>query len=152
MITREIAKDFLIQRGNTNCETALAAVSALPASGSFIDVRGYARVHIVAHLGSIHASDTPTFEPKCSDAANGTLDRIDASLEHAAANDDDGEFIVWSIETRKLPKDHHFLALAVSGTVANGSYVDVNFFLEGHSLPQAQSAQLPAGSIYAWVG
>ena len=153
MNTRILADDYKIVKGNALAETALSGVSALPASGSYIDTRGHDLVHIIAHLGTVHASDAPVFEPKAADAADGTLDQLDSDLAHTVAADDDGEFVVWTLETRKLPEDHPFVALAVSGTVANGSYVDVTFLLAGRSLPVAQdTSQLPDASTYAYVG
>jgi hypothetical protein len=150
MNTRIFADDVKLVQGTALCETALSGVSALPASGSFVDTRGHDVVHIIAHLGTLNASDTPTLEPKCSDAVDGTLDQIDASLACTPnVTDDDGDFIVWTIETKKLPASHYFLAVAVSGTVTNGSYVDVIFALPGRSLPVAQPN---VSDEYTWVG
>lgn len=67
MSDKILSNNLKILRGPTNCETALSGVSALPASGSYINVRGYERVHIIAHLGTLHASDSPVLAPKCSD-------------------------------------------------------------------------------------
>jgi hypothetical protein len=137
--------------GSAKPETAMSGVAAYPASGSFVDVSGYEWAHIVAHLGTIHASDTPVLEPKCSDSASGTLDRIDATLAHTCdVSTDDGDVLVWSIEVRKLALDHHFLALATSGTLTNGSYIDVMFYLEGGSQPVTQPATVVGD--YMWLG
>lgn len=125
---------------NAKCETALQAAN-YPASGSYIDVSGFEDVNVVIHLGTIHSSDTPTFELKCSDAADGTLDVIDATYcAHEIANDDDGEFVQFHIKTSALAEDHHFLSCVVSD-VANGSYGDIVFYLCGaRSLPVTQSS------------
>lgn len=143
-----------VVRGPTNCETAMSGVSALPASGSYIDVSGYEFVHIIAHLGTLHASDTPVLTPKVADSASGTLDVIDSTLAHTCnVTTDDGKFVVWSIEVRKLALDHHFIALALSGTLTNGSYVDVVFLLENGSQPVSQTtAQVPSANQYHWLG
>ncbi len=147
-----LAERFKIVRGPTNCETALSGVSVLPASGSFIDVSGYEFVHIIAHVGAVHASDEPVLTPKCSDAANGTADTISSALAATVAADDDGQMLVWSIEVRKLPTDHHFVALGISGTVTNGSYCDVIFLLEKGSQPVTQvAAQIPADQATSFV-
>lgn len=140
---------FKIMRGNTLTETALSGISALPASGSFIDVAGYSYVHVLIHLGTIHASDTPSFQLKVSDAANGTLDILDATnLAITPAVDDDGEFLYIGLNTENLPASHHYVAVATSGTLTNGTYADVIFLLEARHLPPTQvTAQLPAASI-----
>jgi hypothetical protein len=132
----------------------LATATNIPASGAFVDVSGYERVHILVHLGTVHASDEPTLEPKCAEAINGTLDRIDASLVATVAANDDNEWLCWTIETRKLPTDHHFLGILVGGTVSNGSYADVIYLLEGaSSLPVTQTAAiLPSASQFVWAG
>ena len=146
-----LVERFKIMRGPTLCETALSGITALPASAAFIDVSGYEFVHIIAHLGTVHASDTPTLTPKCSDAANGTADTIHADLVATVAADDDGQMLVWSIEVRKLPVDHHFVTLGFSGTLTNGSYCDVVFLLENGSQPVSQvAAQVPKDQATAF--
>jgi hypothetical protein len=131
--------------GSAKPETAMSGVAAYPASGSYIDVSGYEVAHIIAHMGTLHASDTPTLEPKCSDANNGTLDRIDATLVHTCdVTNDDGKTLMWSIEVRKLPLDHHFLSLATGGTLTNGSYIDVLFLLENGGQPVTQPSTTSA--------
>lgn len=149
MNTRVLASDYVIVAAQAKPETALEAGS-LPASGSYVDVSGYARVHILAHIGTVAAGDAPTLEPKIAEKADGTLDVITTGFKHTVADDDDGEFVSWTIETRKLPKDHTFLAVVVGGTL-EGSYADIVFILEGHSLPVTQS-ELPAASQYTFVG
>lgn len=149
MINLSFSERFKIALGSAKPETAMSGVAAYPASGSFIDVSGYEVAHIVAHLGTLHASDTPVLTPKCSDAANGTLDVIDSSLAHTCdVTNDDGDVVIWSIEVRKLPLDHHFLALATSGTLTNGSYIDVLFVLEGGAQPVTQPATVTAAFNY----
>jgi len=149
MINLSFAERLKVVLGSGKPETAMSGVAAYPASGSFVDVSGFEVAHIVAHLGALHASDTPTLTPKCSDAANGTLDVIDASLAHTCnVTDDDGKVLIWSIEVRKLPEDHHFLALATSGTLTNGSYVDVLFVLEGGAEPVTQPSTVAAAFNY----
>ena len=154
MNTRILADDYKIVQGKALCETAMSGVTSYPASGAFVDTRGFDLVHIVAHWGTIDASDTPALELKCSDAINGTLDQIDASLKFTAnVTDDDGRYTTWTIETRKLPASHYFLALATSGTLTNGSYVDVTFLLLGRSMPVTQATTaLPAANQFTWVG
>jgi hypothetical protein len=151
MINGSFSERFKVVLGNALAETAMSGLTSWPASGSFIDVSGYEFVHIVAHLGTLDASDTPVLEPKCAEAVAGTLDRIDATLAHTCnVTTDDGDILMWSIEVRKLPLDHHFLALAVSGTLTNGSYIDVQFFLEGAPQPVTQGAYVVGD--YDWLG
>lgn len=150
-----LAKNVKVVLGSAKPETAMSGVAAYPASGSFVDVSGFEYVHILAHLGTLHTSDTPVLTPKCSDAVGGTLDVIDSSLAHTPDPDgDDGEWVVWTIQVDMLPADHHFLALATSGTLTNGSYIDVVFLLAGaREMPVTQTtAVLPSGSQYVWAG
>ena len=128
---------------------AIVAATDIPASGSYIDVSGTERVHIIAKLGVIHASDTPTLQVKCSDSASGTLDAITGLAAHSVAADDDTEFVSWTVTTSKLPTDHHFLAVDVGGTTSNGSYADINFYLDYGDYPVTQTTTtLPAASQY----
>ena len=154
MINGSLSERMWVVRGPTLCETALTGITSLPASAAFINVSGYEFVHIVAHLGTLNTADSPVLTPKCSDSASGTLDVIDATLAHTPDVDaDDGEFVTWSIEVAKLPLDHHFLALAFSGTLTNGSYCDVVYLLENGAQPVTQTtAQLPTASQYHWLG
>lgn len=147
-----IANTFKIALGQAKPETALSAAN-YPASGSYIDVSECERVSVFIHLGTIHASDTPVFEVKQTDAVNGTLDTIDATYaKHTAANDDDGECVTIEIEVDKLAADHHFISTVVSG-VDNGSYADIVYLLHGMSLPVSQtSTVLPSASQHAFVG
>lgn len=149
-----LAKNVKVALGSAKPETAMSGVAAYPASGSFVDVSGFEYVHIVAHLGTLHASDTPTLEPKCSDAANGTLDQISSTLIHTCdVTNDDGQFVVWTIQVDTLPADHHFLSVATGGTLTNGSYIDVIFLLAGaREMPVTQAAALPSAHQYVWAG
>jgi len=156
MSTGRLSSRYKIVRGNTNAETALSGVSALPASGSFIDVAGYKSVTALIHLGTLHTSDTPAFELKVAEAADGTLDVLDATnLKKTPDPDaDDGQIIEIYLDLEHLPDaDHHWVAVATTGTLTNGSYADVIFFLEGRHLPPTQvTAQLPAASIIGLAG
>jgi len=116
--------------GQTSPEDALAAGN-YPASGSYFDVTGYEWVEVFIKQGAIHASDTPTFEIKQAEAADGTLDTLDATnCKKVSAPTDDDQIISMFITVESLALDHHFLSCVVSG-VTNGSYADINFFLGG---------------------
>lgn len=142
---------FKVVRGSAKPETAISGVAAYPASGAFVDVTGYEFVHVIAHLGTVHASDTPVLTVKCSDANNGTLDVISSTLAHTVdVTNDDGKDVIWSIEVRKLPVDHHFLALATAGTLTNGTYIDVTFILENGAQPVTQPTT--GSAAYQWLG
>jgi hypothetical protein len=146
------ADNYMIAKGNALAETALSAAD-YPASGSYIDVSGYERAHVLIHLGTIDAADLPTFEIKCAEATNGTADSIDTTtLLHTCAADDDGEFISFTVEVMKLPLDHHFLTCTVAA-VTNGSYGDIVFLLEGLDVPVTQTtAVLPTASKHVYAG
>jgi hypothetical protein len=152
-----LAKNMKVVLGSAKPETAMSGVAYYPANGSFIDVSGYEYVHILAHLGTLHTSDTPVLTPKCCDAATlGTADTIDSTLAHTCdVTNDDGQCVVWTIQVDTLPVDHHFLTLATSGTLTNGSYIDVLFLLDkARELPVTQDTTnvLPAAHQYSWAG
>jgi hypothetical protein len=149
----DLVKNWKFAAGSATMGAQVAAATNIPASGSYVNVSDAIRVHIVAHWGVVHASDIPTLEPKCSDAADGTADVIDADLLHTAAADDDNEFVVWTIEVESLPEDHYFLLVDVAGTVSNGSFADVFFLLEMQDRPVTQTtAVLPTASQYYFGG
>lgn len=150
MNTRIFADDYRLVAGAADFEAGMSGLTSYPASGSFVNTAGVDLVHVIAHLGTLNAADSPVLELKCSDANNGTLDQLDSSLAHTCnVTSDDGKFITWTVETKKLPADHPYLAVALSGTLTNGSYVDVIFILGDRSLPVTQGAS--AGG-YTWVG
>jgi len=146
------AHTYKIAKGQALVETLLAAGN-YPASASYIDVSGCERFHVLIHLGTIHANDVPIFEIKQAEAVNGTLDVISATYaKHTCAADDDGEFVLFTIEVDKLATDHHFVSCVVSG-VTNGSYADIFFLLPETTLPVTQTtAVCPTASQYEYVG
>ena len=133
-------------------DTAMSGVAAYPASGAYLDVSEFERVHIIASFGTIHNSDTPALEPYEAEAIAGTLDQISSSLAMTPvpASDDNKSFI-WTIEVADLSADHHFLALKTSGTLTNGTYVHVLFLGEPKSLPVTQTASIVKDAV-AHVG
>jgi hypothetical protein len=137
----------------TTSNDALAAGTDLPASGSYVDVADFVWVEIIVWFDDIHGSDAPAMTPKCSDAANGTLDVISATLAHTAAADDDNEFVVWHIEVASLPTDHHFLALDVTAGVTNGTNAGAFMLAYSGTQPVTQTtAVLPSTSVYQFAG
>lgn len=147
------AERFEIVLGTAKCETALSGVAVVPASGAFIDVTGADVVHAIVHLGTLHTTDTPVFTLKCAEAINGTLDVIDVTLAKTPDVDaDDGQVLLWSLGVDMLPVDHHFVAMAQTGTLTNGSYADVLFLLEKYSQPVTQrTAVCPSDNQFVWV-
>jgi hypothetical protein len=145
------SKNVKIVAGQTSPEDALAAGN-YPASGSYVDVAGYEWVNVVIHQGAIHASDTPTFEVKQTDAVDGTLDTLDATnCKKVSAHTDDDQFIVFAIKVEALAADHHFLSTVVS-LVTNGSYADIVYHLcAPHKAPVTQNATLPSDNQFEKV-
>ena len=148
-----LANNLKVVDGSATLGAQLAGATDLPASGSYVDVRGAKWVHILVKLGAVHASDAPTLEPKVADAANGTLDQISSGLAHTVANDDDQEWVIWSIEVESLAEGHYFIAVDVGGTVSNGSFAQVFFLLDLNEKPVTQTtAVLPTTSKYVYAG
>lgn len=146
------AHAFKIVEGQDKPETALAATD-YPASGSYIDVSKTERFHALVHFGAIHGSDVPVVEIKQTTAADGTLTTINTTnCQHTAANDDDGEWVSFTIETKKLAAGYHYVAAVVSG-VTNGSYADIFFLLPMTEIPVTQTTTvLPSASQHEHVG
>lgn len=147
-----LAHAMKVAKGQDLVETALAATD-YPASGSYVDVSKTERFHVLVHWGTIHASDVPVVEIKQTTAADGTLTTISTTdAKHTAAANDDGEFAMFTIETKKLTEDNFYVAAVVSG-VTNGSYADIVFLLPELDIPVTQAtAVLPAASQHEYVG
>lgn len=124
-----------------------------PASGSYIDVGDCERFHVIARLGTIHASDTVTIEIKQATGASATLTTIsttNAKITATAAHT--GDFAMFTIETKKLTEDYHYVAATVDGAT-NGSYGTVFFLLQKNELPVTQSTSvLPTALDKQFVG
>lgn len=135
---------------NANADTALTDAD-YPASGSYIDVSAFESFTVIIRLGTI--ADALTFKPQVADAVDGTPADISTDLNHTIAADDDGEWIMWHIETRKLDTDSHFFTVDVSGN-SGSNYADM--FLLGNqysSKPVTQTTGLlPTTSQYVYAG
>lgn len=146
------AHAFKVVEGQDKPETALSAAN-YPLSGSYIDVSKCERFHVLVHWGTIHSSDVPVVEIQQTTAADGTLTSINTTnCKHTAANDDDGEWVSFTIETKKLTEDYKYVSAVVSG-VTNGSYADIFFLLPENEVPVTQtSTVLPSASQHEHVG
>jgi len=146
------AHRFKVAKGQDLVETALTATD-YPSSGSYVDVGNAERVHVLVHFGTIDASDTPVIEIKQATAADGTLTTINTTYcKHTAAGNDDGELVLFTIETKKLTENYSFLAAAVS-SVDNGSYGDILFLVPENEVPVTQAtAVCPSASQHEYVG
>lgn len=146
------ASKYKVVVGQASPEDALTAAN-YPLSGSYIDVSGCERFHVLIHLGAVHGSDTPTFEIHQADSVSGTLDTISATYaKWVGTGSSDDNWIIMTIETDKLETDHHFVSCEVTG-VSNGSYGDILFFLPLTSQPITQnSTYCPADNQVNYVG
>jgi len=145
------ANKYKVVKGSTAHDTALADGN-FPASGSYIDVSGCERFHVIISLGSLDS--TITFTIKETDSITGTLDVIDATYcTHTIAADDDEEFVVFTIEVDKLSTDHHFVSCVVADAAGSNDYAEIFFLLPLTTQPVTQAtAVLPAASQHAFVG
>jgi hypothetical protein len=123
-----------------------------PASGSYVDVSGYEWVNIVVELGAL--ADAVVITPKCSDAEDGTADDIDATnfAHTCSATADDDQLVVFTLETAKLPEDHHFVTVKFTG-ISGTDYATVLYYLGGaRHPPVTQSDSLPSAHAYEYAG
>lgn len=148
------ANKYKVVPGQVSPEDILVDAACYPASGSFVDVSGCERFHVLVHFGAIDAGTTPTLEIKCSDAVNGTVDEIDADYcKWTGTNASDDDVVIFTIETRKLPADHHYVTLEVNGTIANNNYADILFLLPLTSEPVTQNSTIcPSANQLTYVG
>lgn len=148
------ANKYKVIPGKASPEDQLVAAN-YPASGSYIDVSGVERFHVLIHLGAVHDSDAPTFEIKQTNAINGTLKEIDAThCKFTGTGTSDDQLVMMTIETDKLDINNGYrYVTCVVGGVTNGSYGDILFLLPLTSEPVTQDATLcPAGNQLAYVG
>jgi hypothetical protein len=133
--------------------TFLLANTDYPASGSYADVSKTERFHVVARMGDINASDVPVIEVKQTTSASGTLTTISTTYAKrtlSTANAD--QFVVFTIETKKLTEDNFYVSAVVSGAT-NGSYGEIFLLLPETSIPVTQTTTLlPAASQLNFTG
>ncbi|MGQ9491733.1 MAG: hypothetical protein ACUVS6_13755 [Anaerolineae bacterium] len=146
------AHKYKVIPGKAAPETQLTAGN-YPASGSYVDVSGCERVHVLIHLGAVASGDTPTFEVKQAPAADGTPVTISATnCRWVGSGSSDNNLVLLTIETDKLAPGHRYVTLVASGTL-NGTYADVLFLLPLTSEPVAQiEAICPPANQLAYVG
>ena len=71
-------------------EDVLVTDEYYPATGSYIDVSGAERVHVLIHIGTL--ADAITFQLYEAEAADGTADALSATYyKHTCAAADDGD-------------------------------------------------------------
>ncbi|MCL4296155.1 MAG: hypothetical protein KJ077_10525 [Anaerolineae bacterium] len=151
-IGQVFANQFKVHRLIDKPDTALVT-GQYPASGSYIDVSAYERFHVLIHLGSI--ADALTFKVKQAAAANGALADIDTTdCQHTIAADDDGEYVAFTVETRKLDINNgkFFVTLDVSG-VSGNNYAEMVLLGMPNHLPVTQDPTvLPTASQHNFTG
>ena len=148
------ANKYKVVSGQISHEDILVDATNYPASGSYIDVSGCERFHVLVHFGAIDAGTTATIEIRQADSITGTMDVIDATYcKQTVANDADDTLYLFTVETDKLALNHHFVCLQVEGTIANNNYAEILFLLPLTSEPITQDTTLcPAANQLAYVG
>ena len=131
-------------------EDELVDAGYYPKTGSFIDVSGAERVHVLIHLGTL--GNVGTFKLYEHDSATGTPTEVNSSYyTHTWAADDDGEFACITLEVARMSLDHHFLTTLVNESGA--SYAVIIYLLEMYGeLPPTQNAYFPAASQHYFTG
>ena len=149
-----LAEDFKVFPMTSTPNDTLAAGTDLPASGSYIYIGDCERYHIILWWGAINAGDTPVVEVKQAPSAGGTPAALSqTNLRHTAANDDDGEFVEFSVETRKHEKGSDYVLLDVIGGVTNATLAAVFLLKCENALPVTQTtAVLPTASQHRFTG
>lgn len=133
---------YLYAVGQTATETALVNSAFYPASASFVDVRGYERVHVLIPMGTIAGGDTPIFTLMEVDSASGTPVAIDTTnLRFTGLATDDGQMVAMTLETAHLTEGSNWVTVQVTG-ISGTSYANVIYMLAGLDLPVTQSTTL----------
>jgi len=149
------ANQYKIVPGKAAPESQISAGN-YPASGSYVDVSGCERFHVLIHLGAVHNSDAPTFEVKQAAAADGTLKAIsEADCKWTGAGTSDNNLVMITIETDKLDinNGYKYVTVVAAGTLTNGTYGDIIFLLPLTSEPVTQNTTIcPAANQLAYVG
>lgn len=142
-----LGHQFRIVAGQASPEDALAA-GKYPASGSFIDLSGVERVHVLVHVGALDTATTITVQS--ANAVDGTPADVDGTEFVIAATDDD-QVVAITVETAAIlanGSDHRYVTLDVAGATGDNDYADILFLLEGEELPVTQDATLmPSGNV-----
>jgi hypothetical protein len=146
---------FKVVPGKAAPESQITAGN-YPASGSYVDVSGCERFHVLIHLGAVHNSDAPTFEVKQASAADGTLKAIsEAYCKWTGAGTSDNNLVLITIETDKLDinNGYKYVTVVAAGTLTNGTYADILYLLPLTSEPVTQLTTIcPAANQLAYVG
>jgi len=146
---------FKVVSGHTladdqDLEDELVDAGYYPKTGSFIDVSGAERVHVLIHLGTL--GNVGTFKLYEHDSATGTPTEINSSYyTHTIAADDDGEFACITLEVARMSLDHHFLTTLVNESGTN--YATIIYLLQMYGeLPPTQNAYFPAANQHYFTG
>jgi len=147
-------KNVKIVRGQTLPETALTKSTANFPATTYIDVSGYEFVDVLVHLGTLANALTIMLKQNTA-STGGTLDTINAtSCKKVTTNTDDGQVVIFNLETQKLTANHHYLACQITGAGSTADYADVLFMLHGaRHLPVSQAtATIPTDNALTFAG
>lgn len=147
MLGQVFAHAYKIVQGNAACQTALSAAD-YPASGSYVNITGADRVHVVISLGGI--ADAVTFKLQKVSAVNGTPAQISTDVEKTIANTDDGQVIVFTVDTKSLGDGYNYLTVDVSD-ISGSNYASIVYYLEGLDQPVTQSTAVPSDNILTYT-
>ena len=147
-------KDKIVHGGTASLLVETILTNAYyPATGFYVDVSGFEWVNVAVLLGTL--ATTVKFELKQMESLSGTPDTIEGTLmAHTVAADDDGEILLFHLETAKLNADHHFVSLQVSGA-GGGDYGAIVYFLGGarhEPVTQDTTNLVVSGNAHRFVG
>jgi len=149
------ANKYKVVPGKAAPESQITAGN-YPASGSYVDISGCERFHVLIHLGTVHNNDAPTFEVKQATAPNGTLKTIsETHCKWTGTGASDNNLVLLTIETDKLDinNGYRYVTVVAGGTLTNGTYADILYLLPLTSEPVTQLTTIcPAANQLAFVG
>ncbi|MCG3207310.1 MAG: hypothetical protein FOGNACKC_00910 [Anaerolineae bacterium] len=136
---------------NAAIQTALAA-GQYPASGDFVNVAEFETFFVLVALGGI--ADAVVFTLQAADAVDGTPVEIDdTKVKKTIAATDDGQLLLFQVETRNLPSaQHSFVSLNVAG-ITGANYAAILFLMPSNFPPVTQAdTVLPADNVLTLMG
>ena len=151
---RTFYENIKVVRAQTNPETAIADTTYYPASGSFIDVRGFEMCTFHIQVGAITTATTFQVRQDTSATVTASVKALTDALEVVGTGDDGEDFLV-EFETKKLDTANGFNFVSLYSTGASGAddFAAIQCYLQNaRDLPVTQGSNLPTANKTLLIG
>lgn len=131
-----------------NTETAIAATTYYPASGSFIDLADVGRACFRIQVGALTTALTFQVRQDTSATATGSIKDVTGATVTVAATDDNKVFTIeFSTELLDTANGFRYVSLYATGAAGGDDYAAVSFMgLRPRHMPVTQPAAYPAAN------